>query len=84
MKILMLSYEFPPIGGGGSHVVQGLVRELIRLGHTVDVVTMGFDDLPREEVIEGANIYRAPCIRLKKDYCTAPEAAGRPHLSGPG
>jgi hypothetical protein len=29
----MLSYEFPPLGGGGSRVVQGLARELASLGH---------------------------------------------------
>ena len=27
MRILTLSYEFPPIGGGGSGVVKGLARE---------------------------------------------------------
>jgi len=75
MRILVLSYEFPPIGGGGSRVVNGLCRELVRLDHTVDLVTMGFDDLPREEVIEGVNVNRVPCIRLKKHHCTAPEAA---------
>ena len=56
-------------------MVEGLCRELVRQDHIVDLVTMGFENLPREEVIEGANVYRAPCIRLKKHYCTAPEAA---------
>ena len=29
MRILMLSYEFPPLGGGGGQVVDGLTRELV-------------------------------------------------------
>jgi hypothetical protein len=40
MRILMLCYEFPPLGGGGSKVVYGLSKELVRLGHEVDIVIM--------------------------------------------
>jgi len=69
----MVCYEFPPVGGGGSRVVQGLTKELVRLGHSIDLATMGFKNLPREEVIEGTQIYRIPCIRLKEAVCTTPE-----------
>jgi glycogen synthase len=51
MHILMLSYEFPPLGGGGAKVVFGLSKELVRLGHDVDVVTMGFRGLPKHEKV---------------------------------
>ncbi len=71
----MLCYEFPPIGGGGSRVVEGLSRELVRNGHAVDLVTMAFSDLPREDVVHGVNVYRVPCVRRKKHLCTMPEAA---------
>jgi hypothetical protein len=47
MRVLMLSYEFPPIGGGGENVVFGLSKELGRLGDDVDLITMGFNGLPR-------------------------------------
>ena len=42
MRILMTSYEFPPIGGGGAAVVAGLSRQLVATGHEVDLVTMSF------------------------------------------
>jgi hypothetical protein len=29
MRILTLSYEFPPVGGGGANVVKGLSAELV-------------------------------------------------------
>jgi glycosyltransferase involved in cell wall biosynthesis len=74
MRILTLSYEFPPIGGGGSGVVKGLSRELVRMGHTVDVVTMGFRDLPREEIVDGVAVYRVDCGRRSESKCTAREA----------
>jgi glycosyltransferase involved in cell wall biosynthesis len=75
MRILTLSYEFPPIGGGGAQVVAGLAREITRLGHTVDVVTMGFADLPSEEVFDGIRVTRVASRRASKSRCTPVEAA---------
>jgi glycosyltransferase involved in cell wall biosynthesis len=71
----MACYEFPPLGGGGSRVVDGLARQLVADGHQVDVVTMGFRDLPAREVTDGVRIHRVPCIRLKEHHCTMLEAA---------
>lgn len=74
MKILTLSYEFPPIGGGGAGVVKGLSREFVRLGHSVDLVTMGFRDLPAEEVVDGIHVRRIACGRHSESKCSAREA----------
>jgi glycosyltransferase involved in cell wall biosynthesis len=74
MRILMTSYEFPPIGGGGAAVVAGLSRELAASGHEIDLVTMSFQDHPRQEVVDGVRLYRVPCIRKAKHSCTTPEA----------
>jgi glycosyltransferase involved in cell wall biosynthesis len=74
MRILMTSYEFPPIGGGGAAVVAGLSRELVASGHEVDLVTMSFQSHPRQEVVDGVRVHRVPCLRKAKHNCTAPEA----------
>jgi glycosyltransferase involved in cell wall biosynthesis len=74
MRILTLSYEFPPIGGGGSGVVKGLARELVRMGHSVDVVTMGFRGLPSREVVDGIDVHRVDVGRRSESKCTAREA----------
>jgi glycosyltransferase involved in cell wall biosynthesis len=74
MRVLMTSYEFPPIGGGGSAVVAGLSRELVASGHEVDLVTMSFRGCPREEVVDGVRVHRVPCLRRAKHNCTTPEA----------
>jgi glycosyltransferase involved in cell wall biosynthesis len=74
MRILMTSYEFPPIGGGGSAVVAGLSRELAANGHEVDLVTMSFRGYPAEETVDGVHVHRVPCLRRAKHTCTAPEA----------
>jgi len=78
MRILTLSYEFPPLGGGGARVVEGLSRELVRLGHEVDVVTMGFPGLPDYEEMKGVNVYRLASIRKRTDICHTREMV--PHL----
>jgi len=69
MKILMLNYEFPPLGGGASPMTYHLSRELIKLGAYVDVVTMSYRGLKKFEKIEGINVYRIPCMRSKKEIC---------------
>jgi glycosyltransferase involved in cell wall biosynthesis len=73
MKVLVLSYEFPPLGGGGAKVVHGLAKEMVRLGHEVDIVTMGFRSLPKHEKLNGTNIYRVPCLRTRESVCSTPE-----------
>jgi glycosyltransferase involved in cell wall biosynthesis len=73
MKVLMLSYEFPPLGGGGAKVVYGLTKEMSRLGHEVDVVTMRFKNLPIHEKLNNANIYRVRCLRTRESICSTPE-----------
>lgn len=69
MKILMLNYEFPPIGGGASPVSFEYAKELVKAGHKVDVVTMGYKNLPKFEVKDGVNIYRVPCLRRRAEVC---------------
>ena len=69
MRILMLNYEFPPLGGGASPVSYEIAKGYVKLGHSVDVVTMSYKDLKKYEVIDGINVYRVPCLRSKKEIC---------------
>jgi glycosyltransferase involved in cell wall biosynthesis len=69
----MLCYEYPPVGGGGAKVVHGLTHELSRKDCEIDLVTMGFKNLPAFEKIGNLNIHRIKCIRLKRNVCTYPE-----------
>ena len=69
LRILTLSYEFPPLGGGGARVVDGLARELVKRGNEVDIVTMGFPGLPDYEEVEGVNVYRLASGRKRADIC---------------
>ena len=75
LRILCISYEYPPIGGGGATVCKQIAETLVRNGHKVDVVTSGIPDLPEKEVIDGVAVHRVPCIRRNTNHATAAELA---------
>lgn len=72
-RILVLSYEYPPLGGGGAKVVHGLAAQLSAADYEIDIVTMGFRGLPRNETQGNIHIHRVPCVRLKQSMCYFPE-----------
>lgn len=73
MNILILNYEFPPLGGGASPVSFEISKRLAQQGHRVDVITMSYKNLPSYEIIEGVHIYRVKSIRSRKDICKTHE-----------
>jgi L-malate glycosyltransferase len=58
MRILILIYEYPPIGGGGGRVAQDTGRRLSQRGHEVLVLTAHYSDLPFIEKDGEMMIYR--------------------------
>lgn len=72
MKILILNYEYPPLGGGAGMVSQKHAEELSKLGHKVTVLTTWFKG--EKEVFEENNL---KIIKLKskrrKIYKSTPD-----------
>ncbi len=60
MRILHVSWEYPPLvyGGLGRHV-HGLAEAQAALGHEVVVVTQRPDGAPDDEVVNGVRVLRA-------------------------
>ncbi len=59
MRILMLSWEYPPrVVGGMARVVHDLSHRLIKDGHEVTVVTYRDGNTPYEENDKGVRVYR--------------------------
>jgi len=63
MRVLMLNYEFPPLGGGAGSATYFMSRELARLGWEVVVLTSSCEDQPAVEHCGGVEIHRVPSFR---------------------
>ena len=61
MKILMIDYEYAPLGGGGGVFNRQLAEELSNR-HEVTVITSQFDQMPREEMINHVRVRRVPVV----------------------
>ncbi|MBN1992339.1 MAG: glycosyltransferase family 4 protein [Anaerolineae bacterium] len=73
MRILLVNYEYPPLGGGAGNATANLAQELAGLGVEVRVLTSAFRELPHYEQRDGFTIQRIPVIRRWADRCTPPE-----------
>ena len=73
MRILVICYEYPPVGGGGATFCEACCEALVQSGHEVDVVTSGMADLPTFEQRNGVDIHRVRCFRRHRYYATSPE-----------
>lgn len=74
MKILVLNYEYPPLGGGAAPVAQQLCELYASHGHDVTVLTMGYKGLPaREMTSTGVYIIRVPAWRKNQATCETHE-----------
>lgn len=68
MNLLLINYEYPPVGGGAATATRHIAIELRRMGHAVTVLTSGFVDSsrPREPeslVEEGIVLCQVPALR---------------------
>lgn len=68
MKILMLTWEYPPrIVGGIARVVHDLSKRLIKDGHEVTVVTYRDGETPYYEDDKGVQVYRVDNYMIKSN-----------------
>ncbi len=63
MKLLLVNYEFPPLGAGAATATYHVGKELVLMGHDVVVLTSSHRTLPRFEDVEGMKVHRIPALR---------------------
>ncbi len=81
MKILIISHEYPPVGGGGANACYNLSHEYASRGHEVEVVTVWYEGTDEEETVvygtdavgadamdRGEGYLRIHRIRSKRSY----------------
>ena len=61
MKLLILNYEYPPLGGGAGVITQNIAEGLSKLGHEISVVTTWFQGEKEVEIVND----NLKIIRLK-------------------
>lgn len=69
LRVLILNYEFPPMGGGAGHASWELARQLAARGCAVDVVTSGIAGQPAVGWVEGFRVYRVKSARRSIQDC---------------
>ena len=73
MRVLVLCYEYPPIGGGGGNVAKAVAEQLAARGHEVRVQTAALGWRSTRETIGGVEVFRTASLRRVPDTCTVPE-----------
>jgi len=74
-RILIINYEYPPLGGGAGNATAHTAREMVRQGARVLVVTSAFKGLPAREAVDGYAIRRIPTLRAHAEKSSPLEMA---------
>ena len=57
-KVLVISHEYPPVGGGGGKVIQDLCEGLHKNGIAFHILTSLWKELPEFDILDGFTIER--------------------------
>ena len=69
MKILIVSHEYPPVGGGGANACMHLAKEYHEAGNETTIVTVWFQGEKEYEEADGVRIYRVKSKRAHLEHC---------------
>lgn len=71
MNLLVLNYEYPPIGGGGGIICKAISEGLAGCGHRITLITTWLNGLPETEKNGEIKIIRLKSLR-KNNYRSNP------------
>src|SRR5258708_30178196 len=73
MRILVLCYESPPLGGGGGRVAQSIAVQMAARGHEVRVQSAALGWCSTIERYDNLEVYRTASGRRAPDTCAVHE-----------
>ncbi len=74
MRILMLNYEYPPLGGGGSNACKYILREFAKKNLEIDLVTSSPSNIfETEKIGDTVSIYKLPVNKKDIHFWTQRE-----------
>jgi glycosyltransferase involved in cell wall biosynthesis len=75
MRILLVNYEYPPVGAGAATATQAIGQAFVKAGHDVVVITGRYKDLPAHATENGITVHRIPSLRKAIDRSGVVEMA---------
>ncbi len=75
LDVLLVNYEFPPIGGGGGTTTRFLAKFLVKLGVNVSVLTSKSNNENSYDHPDGFKIYHVGPVKNKHSGTHIPELA---------
>ncbi len=70
MRLLIVNYEYPPVGAGAGNASWSLAQTLSQRGHQVSVITSAFCEYRGANVEAGVRVHRIPAGRRRLDRST--------------
>jgi glycosyltransferase involved in cell wall biosynthesis len=72
-RVLLVNYEYPPLGSGAGTATAALAGALANMGCDVVVLTSRFRGQPAVERTHGFTVRRVKVVRRRADRCSPPE-----------
>jgi glycosyltransferase involved in cell wall biosynthesis len=79
MRILVLSYEYPPVGGGGGIICKNIAENMSRTGNEVTVLTTAIPEAGKRYLVFGV---RCPVSGVRCPVSTSQDLRSVPIFSG--
>jgi glycosyltransferase involved in cell wall biosynthesis len=69
VKLLLLNYEYPPLGGGAGRATQSIAEQLASMGQDVNIITSHISFSYKDIVEKGFKVYFVPSLRKGIHNC---------------
>lgn len=73
MRLLLINYEYPPLGGGAATATREIAAAMVRQGHQPIVLTTRFGHQPARSHEAGIEVVRVPSHRAQAHRSSIPE-----------